>query len=137
MSNLLITDVDFIDLYEIKLISNHKNYMIQFKKDKLILSGIPFICNVQVINSTPNEYFVKLTNNKEILFLKKLDKYFENQLTNYSSLLHYYKGDIGLIFYKNNIISPILYKQPTRLYLNIKFINKGYYNTPIIHIIIE
>ena len=109
--------------------------MIQFKTNKLTLLGIPFICNVQVINAISNEYFLKLTNNKEIEFLKKIDKYFENQLTNYSSLLHYYKDDIGLIFYKNNIISPILYKKPTKLYLNIKFINKGYYNTPIIHII--
>ena len=68
-------------------------------------------------------------------FINSLDDYLNMKLLNYSRILQKHDKDYGIIFHMNNIVSEKFKNFPEKLYLNLKYINKGYYNNPILHII--
>ena len=115
---------------------------IQFKQDsykiiykqQLSLFGLLFKSKVNIYKISSIRYFIEILDKSNITFLHNIDTYFNCILNKYNKILNVYNKKNGLFFYKNNIISKILNNNHDELYFNIKYINKGYYNNPIIHI---
>ena len=82
-------------------------------------------------------YFYEIKNDCDICFIKKLDIHFRKKLNNYNNIFKYDKNNnkFGLYFSKNTITVNILNELPTQIYINIKYINIGEYNNPIVHIL--
>ena len=99
------------------------------------MNGLSFSCKSEIIKISQTKYFVKLSDQSEKDFINSLDDYLNMKLLNYSRILQKHDKDYGIIFHINNIVSEKLKNFPKKLYLNLKYINKGYYNNPILHII--
>tara|TARA_B100001094_G_C17760400_1_gene590145 strand:+ start:233 stop:637 length:405 start_codon:yes stop_codon:yes gene_type:complete len=133
MSNLFINHLSNISLSNIHLIEYQDFYKIIYRNN-ISLLGLSFISDINVEKKT-SHYFVELKNLSDITFLKKIDTYFSNKLSNYNTIIQERDGKIGVIFGENNITNTEFKNNPDKLCFNLKYINKGYYNNPIIHII--
>ena len=135
MSNLLIKNINNISLSNISISEYQNYYKINYCKDNLLMNGLSFSCKCDIIKVSHTKYFVKLSDPNERYFINRLDDYLNMKLLNYSRILQEHNKEYGIIFHINNIVSEKFKDTPTELYLNLKYINKGYYNNPILHII--
>ncbi len=135
MSNLLIKDINTISLSDISISEYQNYYKINYCKDNLLMNGLSFSCKSDIIKVSHTKYFVKLSDPNDRYFINRLDDYLNMKLLNYSRILQEHDKEYGIIFHINNIVSEKFKDTPTELYLNLKYINKGYYNNPILHII--
>ena len=135
MSNLLLKNINNISLSNISISEYQNYYKINYCKDNLLMNGLSFSCKSDIIKVSHTKYFVKLSDPNERYFINRLDDYLNMKLLNYSRILQEYDKEYGIIFHINNIVSEKFKDNPTELYLNLKYINKGYYNNPILHII--
>ena len=135
MSNLLIRDINTISLSNICIYEYPNHYKLNYSKNNISLNGLSFSCTSEIIQLSSQKYFVKLTDKKDIKFIQDLDTYLSSKLLNFSKILQEYNNSYGIIFHDNSIVSEKFKDLPDKLYLNLKYINKGYYNNPILHII--
>ena len=135
MSNLLIKNINNISLSDICISEYQNYYKINYCKSNLLMNGLSFSCKSEIIKISQTKYFVKLSDQSEKDFINSLDDYLNMKLLNYSRILQKHDKDYGIIFHINNIVSEKFKNFPEKLYLNLKYINKGYYNNPILHII--
>ena len=135
MSNLLIKDINTISLSNIYIYEYPNHYKLNYSKNNISLNGLSFSCTSEIIQLSSQKYFVKLKETKDIKFIQDLDTYLSSKLINFSKILQEHDNNHGIIFHENTIVSDKFKDLPTKLYLNLKYINKGYYNNPILHII--
>ena len=133
MSNLLINKLSNISLSDIHLIEYEDFYKIIYRNN-ISLLGLSFISDIN-IEKKHSHYFVELKNLRDILFFKTIDKYFSNKFSNYNHIIQERDNKTGFIFNENNITNMKFKDNPDKICFNLKYINKGYYNNPIIHII--
>ena len=134
MSYLLINDINTISLSSIILDEKSKYYNIIYKKNDIVLNGVSFKCKGEV-KKLSNGFFFKIKDINIIKLLRNIDEYLNIKLKNYINLLKYKFDEYGIYFNINNITINKLKDNPIELYLNLKYINKGYNNIPIIHLI--
>ena len=135
MSNLLIQNIKNISLSNINLIEYRDFYKIIYNYKNISLIGLLFQSQVNIYNISSSKFFVEILDKSVLDFLNQLDNYLKNKLKKYNNIIYQYQQKFGLIFNSNKIISKILTQNHTQLYFNIKYINKGFNNNPIIHII--
>ena len=133
MSILLLNNINDINFTNITLFKRVNHYSILYKND-IVLNGLSLKCDGKV-HLMKDGYFFELVNENDIDFMKKLDIHFRGILTRYNNILRNDRNKIGLYFNRNVITERILSRSPTQLYINIKYINIGEYNNPIVHIL--
>ena len=133
MSNIILKNVAKIQYDKISILE-YKEYISIKYTDTITLIGIPFKCRVE-ISTIKNKYFIQILDPEIIKFLKEIDRIFTDMVPMYHNILYNHMEHIGIIMNINPITSRIINDKPKALCMNIKYINKGFYNKPIIHII--
>ena len=135
MSNLLIKNINNISLSNINLIEFRDFYKIIYSYKNISLIGLLFHSQVNIYKILPSKFFVEILDKSILIFLNQLDNYLTKKLNKNNIIVTQYQDKFGLLFNINNITSKILTQKNNKLYFNIKYINKGFNNNPIIHII--
>jgi len=133
MSVLLLNNINDINFTNITLLKRINHYSILYKDD-IVMNGLSFKCDGKV-HLMRDGYFFEMENKYDINFIKKLDIHFRGILNRYNNILRNDTNKIGLYFNRNVITERTLSEMPTQIYINIKYINVGEYNNPIVHIL--
>jgi len=133
MSTLLLNNINNINFKNITLLERMNHYSILYKDD-IVMNGLSFKCDGKVF-PMKDGYFFDMKNKHDIHFIKTLDIHFSRILNRYNNIMRNDRNRIGLYFNRNAITERILSKMPRQIYINIKYINVGEYNNPIVHIL--
>ena len=133
----LVMFIDKINHNKIQFKENPTCYKVYYHYPNTIKNiGITFQCdNIQFIKMDYVKYGIINISPKLIKVLRKLDKYIKSKLEDYSGILTQYNEEYCIMFNENDIVKQVLREKPKTLCLNFKYITKGYYNNPVIHII--
>ena len=91
--------------------------------------------DIKLIKIDDIKYAIINLSEKLIRSLKQIDEHIRSQNNNYSSIVSRYNKNDCILFNENDMVKQVFQETPSSLCLNFKYITKGYYNNPVIHII--
>ena len=133
----LLTTLEKIQHNKIELKESSTCYRVYYHYPNDIKSvGISFLCeDIKLIRIDDIKYAIINLSDKLIRSLKQIDEHIRSQNNNYSSIVSRYNKNDCILFNENDTVKQVFQETPASLCLNFKYITKGYYNNPVIHII--